>query len=171
MKLSDNDASLRAGNHNSLKTVFFIVAVSAFSALVGPSRIMAAEEDGVALGIIYDTSGSMRELVPDSAGKASQKYVIANRALIEIASQVRAFATRKDSATPRKIDAGLFVFEGQGAREAVRFGPFNAAAFETFAKTFSNPNGNTPLGNALAAAGRAVLDSSCKGKLWPTLSA
>jgi hypothetical protein len=125
---------------------------------------MAAEEDGVALGIIYDTSGSMRELVPDSAGKASQKYVIANRALIEIASQVRAFATRKDSTTPRKIDAGLFVFEGQGAREAVRFGPFNAAAFETFAKTFSNPNGNTPLGNALAAAGRAVLDSSLPHK-------
>jgi|SRR6266850_2722031 len=159
MKVSDNDASLRAGNNNSLKTISFIAAVLALAAIVaGPPRSLAAEDDGVALAIIYDTSGSMRELVPDSAGKSSPKYVIANRALISIAKQVETFAT-KNAAAPRKIEAGLFIFEGSGAREAIKFGPFEAAGFENWAKQFANPNGNTPLGNALNAAGQAVLNS------------
>src|SRR6266481_4752246 len=158
MKVSDNDASLRAGNNNSLKTISFIAAVSALAIFIEPSRSLGAEDDGVALAIIYDTSGSMRELVSDSAGKSSPKYVIANRALISIAKQVETFAT-KNAAAPRKIEAGLFIFEGSGAREAIKFGPFEAAGFENWAKQFANPNGNTPLGNALNAAGQAVLDS------------
>ena len=124
---------------------------------------MAAEEDGVALAIIYDTSGSMRELVPDSAGRTSPKYVIANRALISIAQQVQAFATKKDG-PPRRIEAGLFTFENSGARESVKFGPFNESAFENFARTFSSPTGNTPLGNTLAEAGEVVLNSKLPHK-------
>src|SRR5260370_31182031 len=115
MKVSDNDASLRAGNNNSLKTMSFIASVIALAAIfAGPLRILAAEEDGVALAIIYDTSGSMRELVPDSAGKSSPKYVIANRALISIAKQVESFAA-KNATAPRKIEARLFVLRGSRA--------------------------------------------------------
>src|SRR6266404_9239199 len=164
MKVSDNGAALRAGNKNSLKTFSLIAAVSALAAIVaGPSRIVAAEDDGVALAIIYDTSGSMRELVPDSAGKSSQKYAIANRALISIAKQVETFAN-KNATAPRKIEAGLFIFEASGAREAIKFGPFEAAGFEKWAAHFANPSGNTPLGNTLNAAAEAVLNSSLPHK-------
>src|SRR5882757_6633196 len=108
MKVSDNDPLLRAGNNNGLKTISLLAAVSALAAmLAGPARIRAAEDDGVALAIIYDTSGSMNELVLDSAGNSSPKYVIANRALISIAKQVETFAT-KNAAGPRKVEAGLF---------------------------------------------------------------
>src|SRR5260221_5152479 len=114
MKVSDNDASLRAGNNNSLKTISFIAAVSALAIFIEPSRTLGAEDDGVALAIIYDTSGSMRDLVADSAGKSSPKYVIANRALISIAKQVEAIANKNAAASP-KIAARPFNFERSGA--------------------------------------------------------
>jgi len=124
----------------------------------------AAEEEGVALAIIYDTSGSMRETVRDAGGKAAPKYVIANRALVAIANQLQSFATNTASGAPRKIEAGLFVFSGNGAREAVKFGAFDGAALQQWARDFSSPSGNTPLGNSLDAASRPVLNSPLSRK-------
>ncbi|HVM46841.1 MAG TPA: vWA domain-containing protein [Candidatus Acidoferrum sp.] len=125
----------------------------------GPTRALAAGEEGVALAIIYDTSGSMRDTVPDATGHRSPKFRIANRALKEIASQVQTFATNTAGGPPRTVQAGLWVFNGDSARQAVKFGPFDAAALVSFADRFSQPSGNTPLGNALKLAGQAVLDS------------
>jgi hypothetical protein len=140
-----------------------IPSLAVLAALVvleqGTSRVIAAEEGGVALAIIYDTSGSMKDPVRDANGRSSPKYVIANRALKAVAKQIQTFATNSASGTPRKIQAGLFVFSGESARQAVRFGPFDAAALENFARDFAQPNGNTPLGNSLTLAGQAVLES------------
>ena len=145
-----------------------ISSLAILAALAGlglvAARVQAAEEDGVALAIIYDTSGSMKETVRDAKGKQSPKYVIANRALIEIARQIQAFATNSGSGSARRIDAGLYIFENNSAREAVKFGPFNEAAFEEFARDFSSPSGNTPLGNALTVAARPVLNSPLSKK-------
>ncbi len=124
-----------------------------------PARSSAAEENGVALAIIYDTSGSMRDNVRDASGRTSPKYIIANRALIAVARQIQAYATNNAAAAPRNIQAGLFVFDHDSAREAVAFGPFDAGKLESFARSFNNPSGNTPLGNALTVASRRVLGS------------
>src|SRR5438876_6049957 len=104
MKTSANDAALRAAdiNHTQMKnvplvTVLFVLAMAALA-----SRPVAAEE-GVALAIIYDTSGSMKDPVRDQNGKPAPKYVIANRALVAIAKQIQAFATNTGGA-PRKIE-------------------------------------------------------------------
>src|SRR6266404_9418078 len=102
----------------------------------------AASEEGVALAIIYDTSGSMKDPVPDQSGGSTPKYVIANRALVKVAKQVQAFATKSAAGSPRRIDTGLFVFHDSGAREAIKFGPFDAAALQNWAMHFSNPHGN-----------------------------
>ncbi|PWU08196.1 MAG: hypothetical protein C5B50_30050 [Verrucomicrobia bacterium] len=128
------------------------------------SLTRGAETDGVALAIIYDTSGSMNELVPDAAGGRTPKYVIANRALLAVASHIESFLTNNSSSSPRRIEAGLFVFKGNGAREAVKFGPFDAEALKSFARDFSDPRGATPLGNALNTAGGRVLGSSLSRK-------
>jgi len=125
---------------------------------------LAFAEDGVALAIIYDTSGSMRETVRDQNGGASPKYIIANRALAAIANQIQAFATNSATGSPRKIEAGVFVFSGDSARETVKFGTFDAAAIQNWAKDFSTPGGNTPLGNALNVASRTVLNSPLSRK-------
>ncbi|HEX4265066.1 MAG TPA: vWA domain-containing protein [Verrucomicrobiae bacterium] len=133
----------------------------AFAIILGPGLlpVSAADEDGVALGILYDTSGSMKDSVPDSHGSSSPKYVIANRAMKAIVSQIQTFVTNSPSGTPRKIEVGLFKFGPDGGREVVKLGPFDAAAIQNFADHFSTPNGATPLGNALRTVSRAVLNS------------
>jgi hypothetical protein len=134
--------------------------------VVGSNPISAAavESDGVALAIVYDTSGSMREQVPDGSGQLTPKYVIANRALENIASRLQAFAVDKTTGTARSIQAGLFIFERASAKPAVPFGPFDANAFKDWAREFSSPKGGTPLGNALAEAGKTVLNSALTRK-------
>jgi hypothetical protein len=138
-----------------LSLAFFSLLLAAFPNLTG----RCATQEGVALAIVYDTSGSMKDPVRDQSGRFAPKYVIANRALDAIASRIQMFATNTVSGVPRTIEAGLFIFSGTGATQAVKFGPFDAAALHEYARKFSNPAGATPLGNALKTATRAVLDS------------
>lgn len=149
---------------SNMKITQSLAVMTALVALEQGTTCRAAEEDGVALAIIYDTSGSMHDSVRDTTGRMSPKYVIANRALTAVAKQIQAYATSSTGGTPRRVDAGLFVFSGNTARQAVKFGPFDAAALEDFARNFSNPNGNTPLGNALNVASRTVLNSPLSRK-------
>jgi hypothetical protein len=147
-----------------MKIILSLAVMTALVALEQGTTCRAADEDGVALAIIYDTSGSMQKTVRDSAGGSAPKYIVANRALLAVVKQIQTFATNSAAGVPRKIQAGLFVFSGDGARMAVPFGPFDAAAMENFAHSFSSPNGNTPLGNALSAATRTVLNSPLSRK-------
>src|ERR1043166_944763 len=140
-----------------IPSVLVLAVVAVFGQI--PSSAVAADEDGVALAIVYDTSGSMSDPVRDSAGASSPKYVIANRALLAVARQIQAFVTNNPSGGSRKIDTALFVFEGNQAREVVPLHPFDAAALEKFANSFSNPHGGTPLGNTVKTAAEAVLAS------------
>ncbi len=123
-----------------------------------------AEEDGVAIAIVYDTSGSMRQTVMDGTGKAAPKYQIANRALIAIANRIQAFSASGNTGSPRKIQAGLFVFKNGEPSAAVSFGVFQVAALTKWANGFSAPDGGTPLGESLSAAGKAVLGSGLTRK-------
>ena len=100
---------------------------AAFLYASAPSAF-ADDEDGVAIAIVYDTSGSMRDSVMDKSGHPAPKYVIANRALLTIANQVQTFATNSASGTPRTIQAGLFIFANDSAKEVVKFGAFDATA-------------------------------------------
>ena len=134
------------------------VAVSVILAALAGPQLFAAEE-GVALAIIYDTSGSMRDPVPDQNGGSAPKYVIANRALKAVADRLEAFATNNPSGAARKIFTGLFVFQGEHARAAMPLGPFDGPALRNWASRFSSPGGNTPLGATLGVAGHAVLES------------
>ncbi len=141
-----------------MKTLARLAVMAAFGLLVIPAPRLQAAEEGVALAIIYDTSGSMRDPVRNDQGEASPKYVVANQALIAVARQIEAFATNAASG-PRTVQTTLFTFRGESFRQVIPMGPFDAAAIERFARDFSSPSGNTPLGNTLSAASRAVLNS------------
>jgi len=129
--------------------------------LLGPGShpLFAADDDGVALGILYDTSGSMNDPVPNSHGSASPKYMIANRAVLAIVKQIQAFTTNGVTGAPRKVDVGLYTFNQNGAQEVVKLAPFDAGKIQHWTTNFSSPNGSTPLGNALQTVSKAVLDS------------
>jgi hypothetical protein len=119
---------------------------------------LSAQDEGLALAIIYDTSGSMKDNVRDAAGKETPKHVIARRALDSVLKRLRAFAANGPGA-PRRMEVGLYGFSSDGARELVRFGPFNPADGESWTRRLPPPNGGTPLGNSLETASRAVLGS------------
>jgi hypothetical protein len=125
----------------------------------GTSVLAAADEEGVALAIIYDTSGSMHDPVPDRDGRPTPKYVIASRALRAVTDQIQAYVTNNAGGPPRKVFAGVFTFKNNGAQEVVPFGPFDAQAIKTWAGSFFHPVGNTPLGNALNTAAQRVLSA------------
>ena len=145
-----------------MDSIHLIITLGTLAVVTANSTpTLAAPEEGVALAIVYDTSGSMKEQVRDRNGKLSPKYVVANRALEAIAARLQTFST---NGGPRKIHAGLFVFERNGAKQAVPFGPFDAPAFQSWARKFSAPEGGTPLGNALRAASETVLKSDLTRK-------
>jgi hypothetical protein len=142
------------------------VVVWAALTLVGAGAFpgQAAAEEGVALAIVYDTSGSMSDSVRDASGRQAPKYRIANRALESIARQLQAFASKSAEGAPRKLQAGLFTFSGSGTRAVVPFGPFDAKAMIDWARRFSSPGSGTPLGNALRTASQTVLNSDLRRK-------
>jgi hypothetical protein len=131
---------------------------------VASPQLRAADEEGVALAIVYDTSGSMGDKVRDANGSQAPKYVVANRALEAIAKQVQGFITNAPPDKPRKVQAGLFVFADKGAKQAIPFGPFKEESFLIWAQSFKNVNGGTPLGSAVNAAGETVLNSGLRSK-------
>lgn len=146
-----------------MKTLSRLTKLAVLALLATPAPRLLAAEDGVALAIIYDTSGSMKDPVQDRHGGRSAKYLIANNALVAVARQIEAFATNT-AAGPRKIQTTLFTFHGDSYRQILPMAAFDAQALESFARTFSSPGGNTPLGNTLTAATRAVLASPLSRK-------
>jgi len=136
-------------------------------ALSGPAATTAgntAPEEGVALAIVYDTSGSMKENVRDANGKPTPKFVIANRALNAVIDRLQAYATNAPADAPRRIQTGLYIFSGERAVPAVPFGAFDPEALRRWMKQFAGPDGGTPLGTALQVASRAVLKSPLNHK-------
>jgi hypothetical protein len=127
--------------------------------LLSACSLYAAE--GIALAIVYDTSGSMRESVADGKGGRAPKYVIGNRALEAVVGKIERFAT---NSAGRQIQVGLFTFSGNGASEVVKLGPFNATILRTWLKEYAGPTSGTPLGKALETASRAVLNSDLSQK-------
>jgi hypothetical protein len=124
-----------------------------------PLRLQAAPAEGVALAIVYDTSGSMQQAVKNADGTKSPKYVIAKRALQAVLHRLQLFATNAPFGEARKIEAGLFVFSGNSASEFVRFGPFDGMDLARWTNNLPPPTAGTPLGNALETAAQAVLKS------------
>jgi len=148
-----------------MKTLLSVAILVGLVGFLPGTRCRAqGAEDGVALAIIYDTSGSMKDPVPDAKGGSTAKYVIANRALTRVADQIAAFQTNAAGGVARNISTVLYVFGNSTGREAIPFGPFDAAALKGWAAHFSSPAGNTPLGNALRLAGQRVLSSPLSRK-------
>lgn len=143
------------------KPAFLAIAAIWLLGLAGWPATRAASVEGIALAIVYDTSGSMLEQVKDASGQAAPKYHIANRALGAIINRLEPLTT---GTAPRRIHSGLVVFSADAARVAVPFGPLRPAAMRDWLKAYSRPQGSTPLGDAVRLAGEAVLASHFASK-------
>jgi hypothetical protein len=115
-----------------------------------------AEPESIGLAIVYDTSGSMGLTVPDSVGKGTPKYIIANRAFLAIVDRLEAFHKEHAAVVLR---TSLTVFDKMDARTVVPFGDFQPEQLRAWIRAFSKPEGATPLGEALRTAGEPLLKS------------
>lgn len=120
--------------------------------------------DGVALAVVYDTSGSMNEPVRDETGKLTSKHVIARRALQAVVQRLDAFVAGGTPEAPRKLAAGLYLFREGRAREFLKLAPFEPGTRAAWNRDLPAPSGGTPLGQALELASRALLDSPLSRK-------
>ena len=123
--------------------------IAALLAFAGAAR--AADSD-LAVAIVYDTSGSMKESVPGRGGAREPKYLIANRAVAAIVDKLE----KVNAAGPRKVQCGLFTFRGTGGQETVKLGPLDAPAIRNWLASFSKPSGGTPIGGAVVDATNAL---------------
>ncbi len=145
-----------------MKKCLFFFAAFLGAVLHGVAQSSPEGGNSVAVAIVYDTSGSMGESVRDGVGKMSPKYVIANRALTSVIARLQEAASAKDA--PRKVFCSLVVFEGTGAREAVKFGELDSEQLTAWVKAFNTPSGATPLGEAIRTAGKSLLQSKSPHK-------
>ena len=110
--------------------------------------------DGIALAVVFDTSGSMTQSIPTRPGSPpSPKLEIARRAFGAVIDRLEAFA-RAPGAKP--LSVGVYVFRGKEAAVAVPLAAFDAAKLRAWLRT-APANGATPLGSAIALAGRDIL--------------
>lgn len=138
-----------------------IGALLALAATCGTSFTSSRAEtpSGIGVGILYDTSGSMREPVKDAAGKSAPKFEIANRAFGAVVDRLEAF----HKANPeRPLQVGLFVFGNDTGQAVVPFGELDAERLRAWIRGFSNPTGSTPLGAAIRATARPLLAANLK---------
>jgi hypothetical protein len=125
--------------------------------------VAAAPDEGVAVVIVYDTSGSMLQKVPDADGRLTPKYIIASRALSNVLDRLQAVVARAGASRP-VIHAGLVVFQGDHAGLAVKCGPFDPQPIREWVRQHGSPQRGTPLGDAVRVAGKAVLESALPRK-------
>jgi len=143
---------------NSIAALGLLAGLSV-CALAAPA---AASDEGIALAIVFDTSGSMNDPVADSKGTPTPKYQIANRALKAIVDRLEAYQTGGTNGAPHAVEAALVTFRGIHPTVSVEYGPFRAAKFRSWAEGFSKPSGATPLGEAVEKAGNLVLGSKLR---------
>ncbi len=140
--------------------IALVAAMSGVALLMLARSAEAGEaKDGLALAVVYDTSGSMQETVKSSAGTDTPKWIIANRSLAAMIRRLEMAQQGNGTGAPLRIEAGLVIFSGDRSKPAVPWGAFNPAEVRAWLQEFSKPTGSTPLGEALQMAGKMVLDS------------
>jgi len=114
----------------------------------------------LALVILYDGSGSMRDKVPNASGALTPKYLLANNAVATIAQKAQDYCAAKHAT----IDAGLVYFTGAKVKVGIPLQTLDAKTFQSWAHSFNAPDGGTPLGEGIKAANKMLAASKALKK-------
>jgi hypothetical protein len=129
--------------------------------LAAPALPAAPASEGIALAIVFDTSGSMNRPMPTGPGASPRaKLAIARRSLGAVINRLEAF-TRGPAA--RHLSVGIYVFRGNDAAVAVPMSAFNAARLRAWLEK-AGAGGPTPLGAAISLAGQEALRTSAASR-------
>lgn len=131
---------------------------------VAPALVRADPPADIALAVVYDTSGSMRAPIRTQDGQLAAKHVVAKRAFGLVIDRLERFTRPADGQPAKRLDLAIVVFDGTRPREALPLGPLRADTARQWLAALPVPDSGTPLGDAMALAGRSLLASSASGK-------
>jgi len=138
-----------------------LVAFTALSCLALGSPLRAAAEPGIALAVVFDTSGSMKDPVAKSAGATRDaKSLIAQRAFRTVIDRLETF-TQSPAATPPSV--GVAIFKRQNAQVVIPLAKFDARTLRLWL-SHASFDASTPLGDAMYLAGKSLLASSAASR-------
>jgi hypothetical protein len=109
-------------------------------------------QEGIAVAILLDTSGSMQEAVEGSDKNPKPKIKVAQDALLRVLQQFSDFGKKHPD---QKLLVGLYDFSGRrnqpSCRQVVKLGPPDVAAARSLIEGMT-PAGATPIGDAMITA-------------------
>ncbi|MFI5378414.1 MAG: VWA domain-containing protein [Tepidisphaerales bacterium] len=112
-----------------------------------------ARKDGIAVAILIDTSGSMKDAVADADGSRKPKIDIARRCVVKVVKQAEGFA-KEQPGTPLLL--GIYEFSSRNNSSCRKVLPMKApdvALAESALRTLK-ADGGTPIGQAIIQAKR-----------------
>jgi hypothetical protein len=127
--------------------------------------LCAADSTGfggpIAVAIVFDTSGSMTAQIPTKpGGPKDSKIRIAQRSFGAVIDRLEAF-TKGPAARPLLV--GVYVFRGNETALAHPLSPFAPRELRAWLGRVT-PQGPTPLGPAMSAAGRDLLGANASAR-------
>lgn len=121
----------------------------------------AAAGGPIAVAIVFDTSGSMgAQISTRPGGPKDTKIRIAQRAFGTVIDRLEAFSK---GPAPRPLLVGVYVFRGNETAVAHPMSPFAPRELRAWLSRVS-PQGPTPLGPAMFAAGRDLLAANASAR-------
>lgn len=126
--------------------------------VLNPANAIASEE-GIALAIVYDNSGSMSDNVLNEKGEQESKQEIAKRAFIKVIESLKGYSENGG----KKVQVGVATFGFSSPVVGFPMSDFNYDALIAYAKTLGADQ-NTPLGVTVELAAGMVLQSPMKEK-------
>jgi len=123
------------------------------------SAVNAPRQEGVAIVLLVDVSGSMGETVADAQGRPQQKIIIAKRCALDLIGKAEQYAAKNPE---RTIRLAVFEFSARdrqpSCRPVVGMGaPKRTPAEPAISRMAAN--GGTPIGDAMCEA-KLALDAT-----------
>jgi uncharacterized protein YegL len=148
-----------------MKTKFIsMVLILAASFVAGFAAQTAPVTDGVAVAIVFDTSGSMNDPVKSSKGGARPKIAIGREALAAVLRQLDAYIQQAAPGLTRRVDIALLAFDNGSVRTVSGMRPFTSKDLNGLVTAVPSAGGGTPLGDSMSEATKAVLKSPLSRK-------
>lgn len=122
------------------------------------ARADVPRREGIAVALLVDTSGSMKEAVTAADGSKKPKMEIARSAVLAVIKQVEGFAS-DPAAGGKPVMLGVHEFSGRNGVDRARVvlpmaAPDAGAAQKALGAL--KPDGDTPIGDAIVAARRSL---------------
>lgn len=123
---------------------------------------MKEPEEGKAVAIVLDTSGSMGDSIKDTDGQMTQKINIAKRSAVRLINSLDKYNKKKKF----NFYAGLYTFNdsGTGVKTIKPISEFNREELVNIVNSIPRPDGGTPLGMCLAKTKRDLDKANIKEK-------